>query len=416
MQNFSFKNIFTLENIKKSLPIIFLILLTVFLMVLFKHNKNSISSMIQEGKQDLLALYANNLKPMLYSSKINEEDIFNFALYQTIPVDKENKTVLSLVNVEGQDSYTIRKANYNSNTKNYETFKQYFELNNEQKLKADSILNSYKKEIYSCIFVNQGEKSAKEAYAFNPTKVSQLQKAVLADLINFAHSVNNKKAIERFPTFTAYNTENLKELIFAAKETGSNDYIVFTPDTVANSTIVWNEKELEKQISELEKVDNVKDFYESKSRYTYKFKEPPEAPSEPHAIKYKIDPNSYNVSIPQIEIPKFTDTLNIALAKAAKELKEIRIHIPKSVKSKHVTINGERVSEVVNPFEIAAQSLEVLKDLDIGGLIEMGMKMDAKKTGNAKKDSLLKKKMEEKLREVNKKLQRFKYNKDTTNN
>ena len=56
METPSAKKLFNAENIKKYSPIILLLLLTVALMFFFRSNKKGISSMIEEGKKNLLSL------------------------------------------------------------------------------------------------------------------------------------------------------------------------------------------------------------------------------------------------------------------------------------------------------------------------------------------------------------------------
>lgn len=230
------------ENIFKYFPVSALVMLTILLMLFFKYNKRDINRLLEKGKDNLLAFYSENLKPLFASTEISNEDVFNFALYESLPIDKEKNKVLLLSNQEsGNLVYEIKPSAFNPNTRNYESFVDYLELGKDEKKIADSILSSYKQEIYLSVLTNE-----KNAVAINP-KLNELQKAVLADLLTFADKVNEKKTSELFHSEKKFFADNkLSSYSVAAKEIPHSDFIFITPDTVFQNWIKVDLKEFDR--------------------------------------------------------------------------------------------------------------------------------------------------------------------------
>jgi hypothetical protein len=80
---------------KTYLPWVGLIVLTIILMVIFKFTEQGYSD-IQEKGENILAQYTRNLSPLYSKTDLTDEDVFNFALYNKLPIDKRNKKILSL--------------------------------------------------------------------------------------------------------------------------------------------------------------------------------------------------------------------------------------------------------------------------------------------------------------------------------
>ena len=121
-------------------------------MIFFKQNKRIIGHMFEEGKNNLLSFYSHNLKPLLFQTRISEEDVFNFALYRSLPLDKEKNKVLFISNDQpGNQIFEIKPATYNPNTQNYNTFIQYLGMNKIEKAKSDTDKNKLIKELQSVL-------------------------------------------------------------------------------------------------------------------------------------------------------------------------------------------------------------------------------------------------------------------------
>lgn len=379
----------TFSLVKKYLPYVFLALLTLALMFFFKYNKKEIGKILEEGKNNLLALYANNLQPLLVSTTITEEDVFNFALYQSLPLDK-NKNKVLVINTDepGSQVYEIRTAAFNSSTRNYETFVKYLGLNKNQKVTADSILNSYKKEIYASVFV-----SDKNSFAVNP-RISQLQQAVLADLVSFSQKVNSKKAEEIFhKSFTRNDDTKMAGLISSARQNQNtqHEFLLFTPDTVAQTYAEWNQQKFNKQLEEIEK--NKETALQKAKEFDFKLDLAPYTKESEKQFqrdyKFTVDSNTYKVVVPDTKFISKTvaDSIRIKLNEVASNLKKMSIELNKQ-KFKHspsikipippTTKNGKPLEiEIVNPYEIINKTFEALSKSDPQTWERYGAKMDS---------------------------------------
>jgi hypothetical protein len=344
--------------------------------------------MFEESKNNILSFYSHNLKPLLFQTKISEEDVFNFALYRSLPLDKEKNKVLFISNDEpGNQVFEIKPAVYNPNTQNYNTFVRYLGMNKIEKVKSDSILNSYKDKIYSYILIS-GEK----AFAVNP-QITDIQQAVLADLITFAHTVNEKKCTEIFKDkFNRSDKQRLKNVIASGKEVPKTDYLLITPDTVARTNLKFDQKKLDKQLKELNagnsKLDAIKD------RIDFNFKFDPVAHnvvsnthSLPKDFSFKIDPDLFKIVIPGGAINGLSklieDTVRFKLNEAANQLKKLSISFGKikprikGHSNSATSQNSDVDLNIINPYEVVNKTLEMLSTGSVKGWEEFGMKIDS---------------------------------------
>ena len=98
-------------NFKKWLPISALTLITLGLMAILKFNPNLIDNLVEQQKSNIAGFYKENLKPLLYAANLTNEDIFNFALYQELPLDSANQQVLKLgYDSAGTEYFEIKNA------------------------------------------------------------------------------------------------------------------------------------------------------------------------------------------------------------------------------------------------------------------------------------------------------------------
>ncbi|MEW6506620.1 MAG: hypothetical protein AB1432_02615 [Bacteroidota bacterium] len=329
MEEFN-KNKFS-ELTKKYMPLAGIILLTLLLMIFFRFDKRNINGLIEEGKNNLAALYAKNLKPLFVSTEITNEDVFNFAIYQSLPIDKESNKLL-LVSNEGKDNrvFEFKPAAYNPFTNNYERFVDYLELTSEQRLKVDSILGTYKKEIYLSVL-----KSDKNAIAINP-QLSNLQKAALADLIAFSEKINKDKTLQLLTLGdNIFNVEQLRSYAATAKEILDNEYIFITPDTVFRTEFKIDTRGIEKLSNiDLNKhivANNIKDNFKIEFKLDNHKKVKEKKRINPEAeIYHHVDSSIVKIVIPLPKISsehysQINDSIKINLEKAADRLKMLSI-------------------------------------------------------------------------------------------
>lgn len=377
----------TKEFIKRYAPVSSFVLLTIILMIVFRMNKSDINRLIEKGKNNLTTFYAQNLKPLFASTEISNEDIFNFALYQNLPIDKEKNKVLLVSNEEsGNQVYEIKPVLFNPETDNYQKFINYLSLNNIEKSKVDSILNSYKKAICLSVFTND-----KNTVAISP-KLGDVQKAVLADLVAFAQKSDYKKSQKLFPEQFSVDEENqLAGLIHSTKEIPQSEYIFITPDTVFKSWVKVDEKKIEDEIKKAEQhkswardgFNNIKVDVEFDKELQKGLK------AADKIVSMVSDSNFYKVIIPPMPelIPNaVNDSIKIKLDDVAKNLKKLSVNYGNRTRNKkNVAEVPPRPTEPVrfefNFVEPAAQIAEqvsrAIAKHDFQNWEEFGTKMDS---------------------------------------
>ncbi len=376
------KKFFGFEKVRKYFPFILLVFLTISLMFFFKHNKKGIGKIIEDGKNNLLSFYAENLKPLLYQTEISDEDVFNLALYNTLPLDKGRNKILEISgNQSGTNTFVIKTTSYNPNTKNYNTFIKYMQMTEAEKGKVDSILNAYKKEIYSSIFVNE-----KNTYALNPN-LGEIQQAVLADIVTFAQKVNKSKSRELFAEHFDYNDKNdLANIILSAKKISQNEYILITPDTVARSYFQWDQEKFNKHLNDIERKEieidpsvlNLNIQFQGTNVKQIGKKMP-----LPNDITFNTDSNSFKIVIPveSMYLPKsIQEKVRIKLNEAADKMRNIHIKFREgrnSGKKSTMAFNSESQEMIINPYEIVNQTMEMLSKSGLRDLEKIGLQMDS---------------------------------------
>jgi hypothetical protein len=406
MEQQPLKRFFSSELVRKNLPFILLLILTIVLMLLFRYNKKGISTMIEEGKRNLLSLYTSSLRPLISQTEISEEDLFNFALYQTLPLDKQKNKVLLLSRAGGNQVYEIKSTTYNLDTKNYDSFVKLIGMNLTQKSSADSILNSYKKDIYSCVLAND-----KDAYAINP-KIVKVQQAMLADLVSLSYKVDSKKAEKIFISTSRMNHGELASVINSAKQPASAEYFLITPDTVAKTDLYWDQHKFNNQLKDYEQGKLAASDFSRDQGFKWEIESGTsgdKAKNVSHLpINFKIDHNLSKISIPLDQISRLvTDSLHFAMEEMQKKLRSISIRFPRSKGRPGASVNMvppiPGMDAVINSGKITEQALKMVGDLNIPKIIEEAMK-NSGEYETIMQDSAKMKKIKDKFRQANKKL------------
>jgi hypothetical protein len=190
-------------------------------------NERDLGTIIEEGKSSLLNLYAENLKPLFFETDLNNEDIFNFALYNNLPVDKENNKVLQLAEDSKRNQvFAIQPALIKDNTNNYGKFKKSLQLTDQEVERLDSILQSYRSDIYAAVLVGDG------AVAVNP-ELPLIQKAIINDIYSYIYTIDDENKgfyVEADPGYEP--CENIKTAVESVRKANRNHFILFAADTV----------------------------------------------------------------------------------------------------------------------------------------------------------------------------------------
>lgn len=323
-------------NVKKWMPAITLTALTIGLMVLLKFNPNFINNLIEDQKTNLAGFYKENLRPLLYAADLTNEDIFNFAMYQQLPLDSSNKQILKLgSNPEGTDYFEIKKLeNIGQQPKenNLRKFVAALNLNEKESRQIDSIINSYSDQIASLVLVND-----KNSVAINPN-LWKTRKAILADIISFAqsHAPENLNKIVP-PDLVKLDAFSLARVVSESKNVNDNQYIFCTPDSIFKDNYVFDLKEfkknMEKMETELKKIKvNVPNFVfnfdsvkQKNDKYSDKITKQFKVFADSNFVKVTVQEfNMPDMKFDENNLPNF-DSIATIISEATKN---IRVYIP----------------------------------------------------------------------------------------
>lgn len=217
-----------MPSIQKFLPAVALFILTAALMLFFKNR--DVDNIYRDGKKSLMDFYTSNLKPLLLETTLSNEDVFNFAMYQKLPLDKNQNKNLVLSNLSqgnGDETfYSVQPAGDMIEKHNYENFISSLHLNEDGRAKIDSILESYKEPIYESIY------SSDSTIAVSP-RLKSVRDALFADLMLAVKESNHEMWLAMAgETHFLNDFENVYDFTSLAKNQPLEDFIVFAPDTV----------------------------------------------------------------------------------------------------------------------------------------------------------------------------------------
>jgi hypothetical protein len=319
---------------KRWIPVGGLIILTVALIIFFKNE--SIYKIVDEQKNNLVDYYTKNLKPLFARTPITNEDVYNFAMNNELPLDKNNKQYLKLGDESAQNKYfefIKNPAAQNNNT--FGNFKKSFRLDKYENQKLDSILESYRDKLKKQIFINDNNTVAINSNLWN------LNKAIRADLLMFASEANKEKFKKLYPKFyTVYKDPALQKFVDDAKEAGDSNYIFVTPDSVFSSVYYVDNQKLNKEIEEMNK--NVKDWEKDYKVHIALQNEMFDKQKKVKNQQFRIyiDSNLCRIVIPSISIPPIKipdmDRLIAGLNETQVKVENLR----ERIKSKNKKIAG----------------------------------------------------------------------------
>jgi len=224
MENKGKKNF---ELLKKWMPIAGIVILTAALMIYFKTTNVGYVS-IQNAGREIVAEYMQNLKPVYSRTKLTKEDLVNFALYENLPLDKENNTVLQIKSDNmGKENYIIKSAAINPKTNNYERFVKKLQLSEKEIAIFDSILNVYNENLYASVLYNENN-----TIAVDPN-LPILQKAMSTDIYEFLRTrIYDKAKIELPENYATLNRHKIRLVLDNNQKLPEKDFIFIAPDTV----------------------------------------------------------------------------------------------------------------------------------------------------------------------------------------
>lgn len=270
-------------NLQKFLPAAALVVLTVALMLFFKNR--DVDNIYRDGKRSLMDFYTSNLKPLLLETTLSNEDVFNFAMYQRLPLDKNQNKNLVLSNLSetnGDETfYSVQPAGDLIEKNNYENFISSLNLNEVERAKLDSILESYKDLIYESIY------SSDNTIAVSP-RLKSVRDALFADLMLAVKEANQEMWLAMAGETPYLNDfEKVYDFTSLAKNQPLEDFIVFAPDTVFATKLKIN-------------VDMVKDLNKNLTFPQEKLNEDTYVTVDRNQSKHPVRVNVREIKIPQI--------------------------------------------------------------------------------------------------------------------
>ena len=139
------------SGLRKWLPAAGLAIITVVVMIVMKFNPHLLDQAWENQKVALAGFYKENLQPVLTAANLSNEDIFNFAFNNELPLDDSRKQYLLLgYDDSGKEYFEIRSSDQKINRGSYKEFVTAMNLNDNQKQTVDSIINSYSPQAHRC--------------------------------------------------------------------------------------------------------------------------------------------------------------------------------------------------------------------------------------------------------------------------
>lgn len=240
-------------KLRQNIFAVSIVILTLILLVIFKVQQ---SDEINLKNGDVIdQFYSETIKPIFTSESFDKKEVINFALKGDLVLDEKAKKVLQLrSDFNGKEVIGIKNEKLLSVNNNYDKVVNGLELSKKRKIELDSILENYSQILSQSIY-----KDENNSFAIDPN-IGLVRLSLNKDLSNFVSKSKNHENM---------NLTVLNELLKGKQKNQSNDYLVFTPDTVfyseyekvekINENITKNKKiiELKKLNLENEKASNL---------------------------------------------------------------------------------------------------------------------------------------------------------------
>lgn len=238
-------------NFKKYAPVFAAVILTVAFMLFYKYNLSDVDKIVKEQGSDLLAYYTQNLKPLFMNTRLNADDVFNFAFDRVVPLDREKNQYLSIgVNESGKEYFEIRNNLDVRNLHSKGDFVSKMDLNENQRKEFDKILTNYTKNLESQVVLGENNSIGVNENLWT------LNRAIVANVLQFAENTSKTNLHQIIsPVFNFVSNTKVDDLIHFAVNNKSNKYVLLTPDTIVSTPI---EIDIEKFENELEKLEKEK--------------------------------------------------------------------------------------------------------------------------------------------------------------
>jgi hypothetical protein len=231
-----------------------------------------------------VAISSVDLKPLLLPSEISNEDLFNFALYEEIPLNNGENQILKIgVDKDGKEYFEVKKSDFVYAKNNLNSFLSKLNLNETKKSKVDSLFKDYAYQLSKHILIGNDNSIALNSAVWN------LRKALIADFISLTRQLDTKNFDRLASLYHLPISKNYKYWNKALDSIDINRYIVFTPDSVFTSQL---------------NIEN-KDFVELNSqKKSYRIDFDSLFAQSGVGIKIFKSPDYLQVQVEEIEIPE----------------------------------------------------------------------------------------------------------------
>jgi hypothetical protein len=332
-----------LPKYRKFLPAAGIAIVTLILMLLLKLNPHLIDEIVEQQKTNIAGFYQQNLKPLLTLNQLSKEELFNFAFYHEIPIDKENNRFLKLGYKEnGAEFFEIKNASNIEPANNLEKFVTALNLNETQKNQVDSILNTYNEDLQMQVLVND-----MNTLAINP-KIWDLRKAMAADLYAFASSASHEALQRVMPEAARVNPVLVARGAREFRKGVPREFIFVTPDSIFHEDLVVDLNDLKEDLKKM-KLDIERDtrgtanendkIKKVKPVFTYGIsidssiiKLYSDAPRDNNKYRVLVNGNDFKVEFnesdfPKVQMPDF-DKISAEIEKATNGIKYFTFQVP----------------------------------------------------------------------------------------
>ncbi len=324
-------------KIKRWIPVASLGLVTILIMLVLKFNPNFINQIWDSQKEAITGFYKENLQPVLLAANLTNEDIFNFAFNNELPLDNSRQQYLLLgYDDSGKEFFEIRHADRNLDRNSYKEFVSAMNLNEKQKETVDSIIGSYGKALEAQVLIND-----KNTIAINPN-LWNYRKAIFADLLVAAENLNIEKLYKIVPTgITDSEKIRVVNAVEKLKSSPENQYIFVTPDSIFEEAYTFNPQAYEKELVELEKKLKAEEKKIQQFSFNFKIdstlKHLERNDKFRHTFKVSIDSNICRIDIPEHKIPEIRipdfESISPLIEEATKNVHFYAFKVPKVERS-----------------------------------------------------------------------------------
>ena len=371
-------------RLRKWAPAIGFATLTIGLMLILKLNPGVLDRLLESQKTKIAGFYQQNLRPLLYAANLTNEDIFNFAFYKQLPLDKSSNQYIQLgTDSSGQEFFEIKKSSDAPSTDNLNRFISALNLNQTQKEQVDSIIGAYAEYLQSQILVNNNNTVAINRNLWN------YNKALVADLYAFAAKARGKELAQIIPaSYRVADPSTIEKIAREVKASNNDEYIFFSPDTIFSEKYAFDAQKLKNEMDELRNnLDSLKKGKENyKYNYNFSFSSDSNLIKNKYKFKFdstwvknfsvKLDSNICRVHIPKIvvsppNLPNFDSIFsNMHLEKVTEMMKDFTFEMPKGFPQKGGEFKMQyKMGDSLNTFKFK------MNPINVDSLVNMSVKV-----------------------------------------